>query len=199
MHKLTVSYIITSMFMTCLTCRQIAAQVGVATGEPKTYASVRTAGIIDANAPKIFEDVTSQTALKHFIEVGGDKAKNYILECTSGSVAILDYDHDGRLDLFVPAYVDFDLAKPPFSPADIGKNGMSARNFCQFRGEPVMCGPRGLPGARDRLFHQKSDGTFEDVSAKAGVSDPGKYYGFSSVFVDVNDDGYLDLLVINDS
>jgi hypothetical protein len=110
-----------------------------------------------------------------------------------------DYDRDGRLDLFVPSYVEFDLAKLPMSPADVGKAGNSPRNFCQFRGQPVMCGPRGLPGASDRLFRQKPDGAFEDVSAKAGVSDAGKYYGFSSVFVDVNDDGYLDLLVINDS
>jgi hypothetical protein len=62
-----------------------------------------------------------------------------------------------------------------------------------------MCGPRGLPGAKDRLFHQKPDGTFEDVSERSGVNDAGKYYGFSSVFVDVNDDGWVDLLVVNDS
>src|SRR5882724_2139614 len=101
MHKSTVFYIITSMFITCLTHRQIAAQGGAATGKPKTYTSVRTAGIIDANAPKIFDDVTFQTALKHFIEVGSDKTKNYILECTSGSVAILDYDNDGKPDIFL--------------------------------------------------------------------------------------------------
>ena len=87
------------------------------------------------------------------------------------------------LDLFVPAYVDFDINKLPASPADVGKDGASGRNFCQFRGQPVMCGPRGLPGAKDQLFHQKSDGTFEDVSQKTGVNDESKYYGFSSVFV----------------
>jgi enediyne biosynthesis protein E4 len=286
-------------------------QGGSATGDARTYSSVRTVGVVDAKAPAIFEDVTSRTSLKNFLQVGGDKAKNYILESTSGGVAILDYDNDGnpdvfllnggtidafkgkekmprsalyrnlgnwkfedvtakagvanerwgmavtvgdvnndgypdifisnygaarlfknngngtftdiadkvglnidgwntgatfgdydrdgRLDLFVPAYVDFDIAKLPISPMDVGKDGNSARNFCQFRGQPVMCGPRGLPGAPDRLFRQKPDGTFEDASAKAGVVDAGKYYGFSSVFVDVNNDGYLDLLVINDS
>lgn len=62
-----------------------------------------------------------------------------------------------------------------------------------------MCGPRGLRGAKDSLFHQKADGTFEDVGAKIGVTDEGDYYGFSSVFVDVDGDRDLDLLVVNDS
>ena len=110
-----------------------------------------------------------------------------------------DYDKDGRLDLFVPAYVDFDLTKLPPNPSDAGKNGSVGTNFCQFRGQPVMCGPRGLKGAKDSLFHQKADGTFEEVGDKAGVKDDGKYYGFSSVFVDVDDDKDLDLLVVNDS
>jgi hypothetical protein len=62
-----------------------------------------------------------------------------------------------------------------------------------------MCGPRGLPGEHDHLFHNNGDGTFSDVSVKAGVSDPRGYYGFASVFVDVDDDGWLDLAVANDS
>src|SRR3954468_3465647 len=62
-----------------------------------------------------------------------------------------------------------------------------------------MCGPRGLKGASDTLYHQKSDGTFEDVSAKAGVDDPQGYYGFASAFVHADDDNLLDLLVVNDS
>lgn len=110
-----------------------------------------------------------------------------------------DYDKDGRLDLFVPAYLEFDLAKLPPNPADAGKNESVGQNFCQFRGQPVMCGPRGLKGAKDKLFHQKADGSFEDVSDKAGVTDEGNYYGFSSVFVDVDNDRDLDLLVVNDS
>lgn len=284
---------------------------GVSTGEAKVYTSRRTTGIVDKNAPKVYENVTLQTALKDFKCVSGDKTEDYILELTACTVAVFDYDNDGkpdiyllngstmnaeqgkekpprsalyhnlgnwkfedvtakagtanerwgmgvavgdynndgypdlfvsnygtsrlyknngdgtftdvapkvglnikgwhtgatfgdydkdgRLDLFVPAYIDFDMKNLPSSPADV-KNGSSVgRNFCQFRGEIVPCGPRGLKGAKDSLFHQKADGTFEDVSEKAGVKDEGNYYGFSSVFVDVNDDHNLDLLVVNDS
>src|ERR1041384_6496696 len=110
-----------------------------------------------------------------------------------------DYDGDGRLDLFVPGYVDLDLKNLPPSPSEAGKPGGVAQNFCQFRGVPVMCGPRGLKGEGDTLYHQRADGTFEDVSAKAGVSDPQGYYGFSSAFVHANDDDLLDLIVVNDS
>ncbi|MEQ1472270.1 MAG: CRTAC1 family protein [Candidatus Acidiferrum sp.] len=105
-----------------------------------------------------------------------------------------DYDRDGRLDLFVPGYVKFDAEHPPIS----GQDGLPS-HFCQFRGVEVPCGPRGLPGEADHLFHNNGDGTFTDVSVKAGVSDPKVYYGFASVFVDVDDDGWLDLVVANDS
>jgi len=105
-----------------------------------------------------------------------------------------DYDHDGRLDLFVPGYVKFDQDNPP-----IAGQGRIPANFCQFRGIAVMCGPRGLPGEHDHLFHNNGDGTFTDVSLKAGVSDPDGDYGLASVFVDVDDDGWVDLLVANDS
>jgi enediyne biosynthesis protein E4 len=102
-----------------------------------------------------------------------------------------DYDHDGLLDLFVPGYVKYDPAHPP-------GEGLPP-SACQFRDVPVMCGPRGLPGERDHLFHNNGDGTFTDVSEKAGVSDKAGYYGLASVFVDVDDDGWVDLLVANDS
>jgi enediyne biosynthesis protein E4 len=105
-----------------------------------------------------------------------------------------DYDHDGLLDLFVPGYVKFDPDHPP-----IAGNGVIPPNFCQFRGIAVMCGPRGLPGESDHLFHNNGDGTFTDVSVKAGVSNPNGYYGLAAVFVDVDDDGWLDLAVANDS
>lgn len=110
-----------------------------------------------------------------------------------------DYDGDGRLDLFVPGYVEIDWNNLPPNPTDASKPGGVGQNFCQFRGVPVMCGPRGLPGESDTLYHQKPDGTFEDVSVKAGVNDPQKYYGFSSAFVHVNEDNLLDLIVVNDS
>ncbi len=109
----------------------------------------------------------------------------------SSGPAFGDYDGDGRLDLFVSGYVHFDEAQPPGLDA--------ASNFCQFRGVKVMCGPRGLKGQQDHLFHNNGDGTFTDVSQKAGVSDPNGYYGFTSIFVDLNGDGKVDLLVADDS
>jgi enediyne biosynthesis protein E4 len=106
-----------------------------------------------------------------------------------------DYDRDGLLDLFVPGYVKFDPDHPPLA----GQGGVPL-TACQFRGvSSLMCGPRGLPGEHDHLFHNNGDGTFSDVSEKAGVSDPPGYYGLASVFVDVDDDGWLDLAVANDS
>ncbi|HEX7175665.1 MAG TPA: CRTAC1 family protein, partial [Pyrinomonadaceae bacterium] len=110
-----------------------------------------------------------------------------------------DYDADGRLDLFVPGYVELDLNNLPPNPSEAAKPGQIAQNFCQFRGVPVMCGPRGLKGETDTLYRQKSDGGFEDVSAKTGVNDEPRYYGFSSVWVHANDDHLIDLLVVNDS
>ena len=105
-----------------------------------------------------------------------------------------DYDGDGRLDLFVPGYVHYDLDNPPGT----GEKGV-AYSFCQFRGQNVMCGPRGLKGEPDHLFHNNGDGTFTDVSEKTGVADKSGYYGLTSVFVDVDNDGKPDLLVGDDS
>ncbi len=105
-----------------------------------------------------------------------------------------DYDGDGRLDLFVPGYVHFDLDHPPVPGSDV----VSYAN-CSFRGANTMCGPRGLQGEPDHLFHNNGDGTFTDVSEKAGVSDKDRYYGFTGTFVDINNDGKVDLIVTNDS
>ena len=105
-----------------------------------------------------------------------------------------DYDGDGRLDLFVPGYVHFDMNHLPLSgSAEVGYLN------CSFRGTHTMCGPKGLRGEPDHLFHNNGDGTFTDVSEKAGVADKKGNYGFSSTFVDMDGDGKQDLLVTDDS
>jgi hypothetical protein len=108
----------------------------------------------------------------------------------SAGAAFLDYDNDGKLDLFVSQYVDFDINHLP----EFGKG-----RTCQYKGIPVQCGPRGLPGAGDKLFHNNGDGTFTDVSKKAGVSDPDGYYGLGVIASDFDQDGWVDIYVANDS
>lgn len=105
-----------------------------------------------------------------------------------------DYDGDGLLDLYVSGYVHFDRNNLPTS-------GSKAMNyaFCQYRGVAVNCGPRGLRGEADYLFHNNGDGTFTDVTAKAGVEDKQPYYGFTAIFISLNGNGRPDLVVGNDS
>jgi len=105
------------------------------------------------------------------------------------SAAWGDYDGDGKLDLYVANYVDLDLKNLP-------KFGSGP--FCSYRGIPVSCGPRGLKGSRDRLYRNRGDGTFEDVSEKLNI-DPDGFYGLGVMFVDVNRDGCPDIYVADDS
>jgi hypothetical protein len=108
----------------------------------------------------------------------------------STGAAFVDYDKDGKLDLFVSNYVGFDFNHLP--EFGVGRT-------CQFKGVPVQCGPRGLPGAGDSLYHNNGDGTFADVSKKAGVSDPNGYYGLGVICSDFDEDGFVDIFVANDS
>ncbi len=104
--------------------------------------------------------------------------------------AFVDYDRDGRLDLMVANYVDFDLAAAP-APGE--------RPTCIWKGVPVMCGPRGLPGAKNILYHNKGDGTFEDVTAKAHIDRTDGHYAFSVSTLDFDEDGWPDIFVACDS
>ena len=103
--------------------------------------------------------------------------------------SFLDYDRDGNLDLFIANYVDLDLAKTP-AP------GSGA--FCVWKEIPVMCGPRGLPLAHNVLYHNNGDGTFTDVSEKAGILKPGGRYALGVAAADFDNDGWPDIYVACD-
>jgi hypothetical protein len=124
-----------------------------------------------------FEDVTERAGVR--------------LSGWSTGAAWGDFDRDGYVDLFVPRYVFIDINKLP----EFGSND----KFCRFRGVMVQCGPWGLPGESDYLFRNRGDGTFEDVSKKAGVDDPDHYYGMQGVWADYDNDGWPDLYVSNDA
>ena len=100
-----------------------------------------------------------------------------------------DYDRDGYVDLYVANYVKFDDRVIPKRGADAG---------CKFMTVDVSCGPKGLTGEPDVLYHNNGHGGFTDVTRAAGIKDPG-YYGFGVLFTDLDDDGWPDIFVANDS
>jgi enediyne biosynthesis protein E4 len=124
-----------------------------------------------------FEDVTEKAGVR-----GGG---------FSTGAAWGDYDRDGHVDLFVSRYVHVEIDKLP----EFGNDP----RFCRFKGVLVQCGPWGLPGESDLLFHNKGDGTFEEVSKKAGVDNPHHYYGLGATWGDYDNDGWPDLFVANDA
>ncbi len=128
------------------------------------------------NGDGTFSDVTSKAGV-------GDPR-------WSTGAAFADYDRDGWLDLFVANYVDVRLDALP----EFGRG-----KYCEFHGIPVQCGPRGLAGSGDTLYRNKGDGTFEDISARAGVSDPKGRFGMGAIWSDVDGDGRPDLFVANDA
>lgn len=124
-----------------------------------------------------FEDVTRSSGLP----VDGQR--------WGAGCALLDYDRDGRLDIFISNYVDFDLAKAPLP---------GSMPDCIWKGISVFCGPKGLTPARNVLYHQRADGTFEDVSEKAGILKPGRRFGLGVVVADFDNDGWPDIYVACD-
>jgi hypothetical protein len=104
--------------------------------------------------------------------------------------AFVDYDRDGLLDLVVSNYVDFDLSTAP-PPGD--------RASCMWKGAPVMCGPRGLPGAKNILYHNRGNGSFEDVTVKAHIDQTDGHYALGVSTLDFDDDGWPDIYVACDS
>jgi len=133
--------------------------------------------LLHNNGDGTFTDVTKKAGLWHDDALGT-------------GCAFVDYDRDGRLDLFVSQYIDFDPAKTPIP-------GQS--RFCRWKGIPVMCGPRGLKGTRNELYHNNGEGRFTDVSDKSGVARAGPYYCFTALTGDFDNDGWPDIYVACDS
>jgi hypothetical protein len=132
------------------------------------------------NGDGTFTDVTAQAGLLQ----KGPRAK------WNTGCCFVDYDRDGHLDLFVANYVDFDESQTP-TPG--------SGRYCQWKGIPVMCGPRGLPSAPNFLYHNNGDGTFTDVSEKSGIRDAHGFYAFTALTGDFDNDGWPDIYVACDS
>jgi enediyne biosynthesis protein E4 len=103
--------------------------------------------------------------------------------------AFVDYDRDGRLDLFVANYIDLDLKTAP-----VPESGP-----CLYKGVMVACGPPGLVGGKNILYHNNGDGTFSDVSEKSGIFKANGTYGLGVLTADLDNDGWPDIYVANDS
>jgi enediyne biosynthesis protein E4 len=129
------------------------------------------------NGDSTFRDVTKTAGLI-------DARRRWGAGC-----AFVDYDRDGRLDLFAANYIDLDLATAP-TPGS---------GLCRYKGVPVACGPPGLPGGKNVLYRNKGDGTFGDVSAASGILKAHGTYGLGVTTLDFDDDGWVDLYVANDS
>jgi len=126
----------------------------------------------------VFKDVSDQAGVS-----GSGKA-------WGTGCAFVDYDRDGLLDLMVANYVDFDLANTP-APGE--------RPSCMWKGVPVMCGPRGLGATSNILYHNRGNGTFDDVTKKAHIDQTHGHYAFSVSTLDYDDDGWPDIYVACDS
>jgi len=122
-----------------------------------------------------------------FTEVGGPAGLSRKMAWHTGST-FGDYDGDGNLDLYIAGYVSLAALRWDDAPP-----------VCLYRGVPGFCGPMGLKGEADILYHNNGDGTFSDVTQKTGVTDKGLYHGFTAVFHDFNGDGKPDIFVANDS
>jgi hypothetical protein len=103
--------------------------------------------------------------------------------------AFVDYDRDGRLDLFVANYIDLDLATAP-----VPESGP-----CLYKSVMVACGPPGLQGGKNILYHNNGDGTFTDVSEASGILSANGTYGLGVLTADFDNDGWPDIYVANDS
>jgi hypothetical protein len=106
----------------------------------------------------------------------------------SGS-AFVDYDRDGHLDLFVASYIDLDLKTAP----------LPETGPCLYKGVMVACGPPGLAGGVNTLYRNNGNGTFTDVSEKAGITKTNGTYGLGVLVADFDNDGWPDIYVANDS
>ena len=134
--------------------------------------------LLHNNGDGTFTDVTRKVGLWH------DDVR------WSTGCAFLDYDRDGRLDLFVAHYVDLDLPHTP-------EPGSGAA--CMWKGMPVLCGPRGLKGTHSELYHNNGDGTFTDVSEASGIAKTDAYYCLTALTGDFDNDGWPDIYVACDS